>query len=57
MKELETIDAETLYNQLKETEFQEFILRSDDNSDKCDNKLKFFKENNDNRKTLKNQEM
>ena len=50
-------ESKITYDIVRSRNGRQIILRSDDNSDKCDNKLKFSNENNNNEETPKNQGM
>lgn len=50
-------ESKITYDIVRSRNGRQIILRNDDNSDKCDNKLKFFNENNDNEETPENQGM
>ena len=46
-------ESKIAYDIVRSRNGRQIILRNDDNSDKCDNKLKFYNENNDNEETPK----
>ena len=50
-------ESKITYDIVRSRNSRQIILRNDDNSDKSDNKLKFYNENDDNEETPRNQGM